>query len=133
MPSLTVIGVGGISKAEDILEFLLAGASACQMLSGALLKGKTLYSKIIADLPLTLTKYGFSSIEEVRQTGLKNTVSYQPFLPVLIPEKCTKCQLCVAVCPYFAIEMKQQITFDQTKCFSCGLCIAKCPTQAIKR
>jgi dihydroorotate dehydrogenase subfamily 1 len=133
MPSLTVIGVGGISKADDILEFLLAGASATQMLSGALLKGKTLYSKIIADLPATLTKYGFSSIEEVKKTALKNAVSYLPFLPVLNPSRCTKCQLCVAVCPYFAIELKDQITFDRAHCFSCGLCISKCPTQAISR
>jgi dihydroorotate dehydrogenase subfamily 1 len=133
MPSLTVIGVGGITKAEDILEFLLAGASACQMLSGALLKGKNLFSKIIADLPSVLTRYGFSSIEEVMKTPLSNPVSYQPFLPRLIESRCTRCQLCVRVCPYFAIDMKIRITFNPDKCFSCGLCISKCPTQAIAR
>lgn len=133
MPSLTVIGVGGISKAEDVLEFLLAGASATQMLSGALLRGKGLYAKIIADLPNVCAKYGFSSIEEVKACGLKNTVSYEPFLPSLIETKCTKCQLCVKVCPYFAIEMKEMITFDPHRCFSCGLCIAKCPSGAITR
>lgn len=132
MPSLSIIGVGGISKAEDVVEFLLAGASATQMLSGALLKGKDLFSKIIADLPQVLEKYGFSSVEEVKQTTLKKAVTYEPFLPVLIPEKCTKCQLCVRVCPYFAIELKNVITFDKTKCFSCGLCISKCPTKALK-
>ena len=50
-PSLTVIGVGGIQSADDIIEFLLAGASAVQMLSAALIKGKQLYEKIIKDLP----------------------------------------------------------------------------------
>jgi dihydroorotate dehydrogenase (fumarate) len=132
MPSLTVIGVGGISKAEDVIEFLLAGASATQMLSGALLKGKNLFSKIIQDLPLVLEKYGFSSIEDVKQTPLKNAVSYEPYIPILNPEKCTKCQLCVRICPYFAIELKEHITFDKDKCFSCGLCISKCPSQALK-
>ena len=39
-PSLTVIGVGGISSAKDVIEFLLAGASAVGMLSAAMLKGK---------------------------------------------------------------------------------------------
>lgn len=130
-PSLTVIGVGGIASADDVLEFLLAGASAVQMLSAALLRGKELYAKIIADLPKALTKYGFNSVEEVRNTTLINKVKYKASLPELIPEKCIKCLLCVKVCPYFAIEMKQQITFDARKCFECGLCVSKCPTKAI--
>ncbi len=130
-PSLTVIGVGGIATADDVLEFLLAGASAVQMLSAALLKGKQLYAKIIEDLPKALEKYGFSSIEEVIKTGLKNTVKYESSLPTLIVDKCTRCMLCVRVCPYFAIDMKDVITFNPEKCFQCGLCATKCPTKAI--
>ncbi len=130
-PSLTVIGVGGIATADDVIEFLLAGASAVQMLSAALLKGKQLYAKIIEDLPKTLEKYGFSSIEEVIKTGLKNTVKYESSLPTLIVDKCTRCLLCVRICPYFAIDMKDVITFNPEKCFQCGLCASKCPTKAI--
>ncbi len=130
-PDLTLIGVGGIATAEDVLEFLLVGASGVQMLSSALIKGKDLYQKIIRDLPKALEKYGFSSIEEVRLTPLKNDVKYKASVPYLILEKCIKCDLCVKVCPYFAIEMKDQITFDAEKCFECGLCVVKCPTQAI--
>ena len=130
-PSLTVTGVGGIATADDVLEFLLAGASAVQMLSAALLKGKQLYAKIIEDLPKALEKYGFSSIEEVIKTGLKNTVKYESSLPTLIVDKCTRCMLCVRVCPYFAIDMKDVITFNPEKCFQCGLCATKCPTKAI--
>lgn len=130
-PSLTVIGVGGISTADDVLEFLLAGASAVQMLSAALLKGKQLYAKIIEDLPKVLEKYGFKSIEDVIATGLKNHVKYTSHLPELIEEKCTRCMLCVRICPYFAIDMKEKITFNPEKCFQCGLCASKCPTKAI--
>ncbi|MFH5881811.1 4Fe-4S binding protein [Liberiplasma polymorphum] len=130
-PDLTVIGVGGIASASDVIEFLLAGASAVQMLSAALLKGKDLYEKIINDLPKTLEKYGFSSVEEVIQTTLENTVKYKASLPRLIKEKCIECMLCEKVCPYFAITFKDQITFDKDKCFECGLCVVKCPVQAI--
>jgi dihydroorotate dehydrogenase (fumarate) len=80
-----------------------------------------------------LEKYGFSSIEEVKSSGLKKQVSYDAFLPELVVEKCTRCLLCERICPYFAIEMKDKITFNPDKCFSCGLCIAKCPTKAIKK
>ncbi|MDY0024154.1 MAG: 4Fe-4S binding protein [Candidatus Izemoplasmatales bacterium] len=130
-PSLTVIGVGGIKSADDVLEFLLAGASAVQMLSAALLQGKELYSKIINDLPKALEKYGFNSIEEVINHGLKKEVVYEQSLPVLDRDKCIDCMLCQKICPYFAIDYPGVITFNPDKCFECGLCIAKCPTGAI--
>ncbi|MGD9761850.1 MAG: 4Fe-4S binding protein [Candidatus Izemoplasmatales bacterium] len=130
-PTLTVIGVGGIKSAEDVLEFLLAGASSVQMLSAALLLGKELYSKIIADLPKALEKYGFKSIEDVINHGLKKEVVYKQSLPVLDKDKCIDCMLCQKICPYFAIDYPGVITFNPDKCFECGLCIAKCPTGAI--
>lgn len=132
MPDFTVIGVGGIASAEDVIEFLLAGADAVQMLSGALLKGKQLYNKIIKDLPKVLAKYGYASVADVQQTTLQNPVTYEPRVPVLEVEKCTECMLCEKVCPYFAITMEDTITFNPDKCFGCGLCISKCPTKALQ-
>lgn len=130
-PSLTVIGVGGIEKASDVIEFLLAGASAVQMLSAALLKGKTLYSKIISDLPKALEDYGFKSIQEVIDTKISKAVVYEREAPVLDEEKCIKCRLCEKVCPYFAITFDKKIIIDADKCFKCGLCVSKCPKDAL--
>jgi dihydroorotate dehydrogenase (fumarate) len=131
MPDFTVIGVGGVSSAEDVIEFLLAGASGVQMLSAALLRGKDLYSKIIKDLPEALEKHGFSSIEDVTRAGLTKTISYEPVVPSVDTQLCTQCMLCVKICPYFAIRFENQILFDQEKCFGCHLCISKCPVKAI--
>ncbi len=131
-PALTVIGVGGIQSADDVLKFHLAGADAVQMLSGALLKGKQLYKNIIDDLPKALDKYGFDSIEAVKATTLEKRVDYEEKLPELIEDKCIECLLCQKVCPYFAITFDARITFDPKQCFSCGLCVSICPTEAIK-
>ncbi|NLF48940.1 MAG: 4Fe-4S binding protein, partial [Acholeplasmataceae bacterium] len=40
--------------------------------------------------------------------------------------------LCERICPYFAIEMRDKITFDPDLCSRCGLCVSKCPTGAIQ-
>ena len=131
-PSLTVIGVGGIATASDVIEFLLAGASAVQMLSAAMLRGKELYAKIIADLPATLEKYGFKSVEDVIKTGLHQELCYEMGeAPTVDESKCSKCGTCARICPYFAIEMNGTPKFNSEKCFRCGLCVSKCPVKAL--
>lgn len=133
VPEMTVIGVGGVQSAEDVILFLLAGASGVQMLSGALLKGKDLYGKIIADLPKALERYGYESIEEVKAAGLEQSLSFEPKVPVVNHDTCTACRLCERICPYFAITYTDRIHMDPGKCFGCELCISKCPVQAISK
>lgn len=130
-PDLTVIGVGGIATAEDVIEFLLVGASAVQMLSAALLKGKQLYRKIIEDLPKALEKHGFKSIQDVIDSTLTKKVVYSRGPVVLNEKKCIKCRLCEKICPYFAITFDKKIIINSDKCFECGLCITKCPKDAL--
>lgn len=131
MPDFTVIGVGGVASAEDVIEFLLAGADGVQMLSSALLRGKDLYSKIIGDLPKALERYGFGSVEEVKAHGLSNNVVYEPVTPTVNYDLCTQCRLCERICPYFAITFEGKITIDPDECFGCHLCISKCPVGAL--
>lgn len=47
--SLPIVGVGGVSSAEDVLEFLVAGASAVQV-GSAYLRDPTIFSTIERDL-----------------------------------------------------------------------------------
>lgn len=133
MPDFTVIGVGGVKSADDVIEFLLAGASGVQMLSAALLKGRDLYGKIVDDLPKALEKYGFESVEEVKATALTKSIKFDPATPVVEHDKCTLCGLCSRICPYFAIEMDDQIQIDAGKCFGCELCVSKCPVGALTK
>lgn len=132
MPDFTVIGAGGIENAVDVVEFLLAGADAVQMLSAAMLKGKDLYQRILKELPKVLEELNFSSVKEVINTPLqKGNVKYNPDYPAVNVEKCTLCRLCEKVCPYFAITVGDSVQVDCSKCFGCGLCQSRCPAKAL--
>lgn len=68
---IPVVGMGGISSAEDVLEMIMAGATAVEIGAYNLVNPwGTL--EIINDLPKVMDKYGIESLEEIR--GCANRV-----------------------------------------------------------
>jgi len=131
---IDVIGVGGIRDASDVVEFLLAGAKAVQLLSSALIYGKDIYRRIIDNLPKVLKKYGFESVKDVVSTELKVEFSLEPKHPRIDLDRCTLCGICEMVCPYWAIWVfkdERKVVLQEEKCFGCGLCESRCPVDAI--
>lgn len=61
--SIPIIGVGGISSADDVLEFLNAGASAVEI-GAANFADPFICPKIIEELPTVLETYGYKSLKE---------------------------------------------------------------------
>lgn len=68
--NIPIIGCGGISSAEDVLEFLLAGASAVQV-GCANFKDPYIMKKIAEDLPAVLKKYGYESVAQATGGSFK--------------------------------------------------------------
>ncbi len=66
--SIPIIGVGGITCAEDVVEFLLAGASAVEV-GMANLVDPLVCKTLIEELPRVLEKYGFKSMKEAIGRG----------------------------------------------------------------
>lgn len=62
--NIPIIGMGGISNAEDVIEMMLAGATAVQI-GAANLKDPLICKEIIEDLPKTMEKYNINSLEEI--------------------------------------------------------------------
>jgi dihydroorotate dehydrogenase (NAD+) catalytic subunit len=60
---IPIIGVGGIQNAEDVLEFLNAGAQAVEV-GAQNFVNPYICPQIIEDLPRVLTKYGYHSVKE---------------------------------------------------------------------
>ena len=63
--AVPVIGRGGISSAEDIIEMVMAGADAVQI-GAAGLRNPWIYPEITARLPVLMEQLGINRLEEVR-------------------------------------------------------------------
>ena len=61
---IPIIGMGGVSSAEDVIELMLAGATAVEV-GAANLTDPWACPKIIADLPRVMDKYGITNLEEI--------------------------------------------------------------------
>ena len=62
--SVPVIGVGGVSSAEDVLEMMLAGATAVEVGAANLVR-PTACRDIIEALPAAMERYGIRSLKEI--------------------------------------------------------------------
>jgi dihydroorotate dehydrogenase subfamily 1 len=133
---IPVIGVGGVMTGEDVIEFLMAGASAVQVCTAAVLEGNTVYGRIAGQAEEWLDSHDYSSIRDVQGKALphlKQGVSLDS-PPNVDLEKCTRCGLCEKSCVYGAITVKKSenlFAIDANKCETCGMCISVCPYYAL--
>lgn len=61
---IPIVGIGGISSAEQVIEMMLAGATAIQV-GAANLVEPMVCKNIIEALPVTMNKYGINSLTEI--------------------------------------------------------------------
>ena len=62
--NIPVIGMGGVSTAEDVIEMMYAGATAVQV-GAANLKNPYACKEIIEDLPKVMEKYGIKDLNDI--------------------------------------------------------------------
>lgn len=62
--NIPVVGMGGVSSAEDVIEMMLAGASAVQV-GAANLVDPFACKRIIEELPTVMRQYGIDRLEDI--------------------------------------------------------------------
>ena len=135
-----VIGVGGVSCGEDVIEFFMAGASLVEVCTAAILKGPHVYGKIAEETGQWLEAHGYSRIEDVKGLYLEKYRQGQPVVTTLEltahvkEDVCKACSLCEKVCQFDALHapLKQIARVDVEKCAACGLCVSVCPFDALE-
>ncbi len=62
--SIPVVGMGGVTSAEDVIELMLAGATAVEV-GAANLVDPFASKKIVEDLPRVMEKYGIQNLSDI--------------------------------------------------------------------
>lgn len=65
-----IVGSGGISTGRDLLEFVMAGASAGEIGSAVVTRGEEVFALVARELEALLEAEGFSSVEAARGAAL---------------------------------------------------------------
>jgi dihydroorotate dehydrogenase (NAD+) catalytic subunit len=129
---LPIIGCGGVSRGTDVIEMAMAGASAVQVCTAAILRGRDVYGRIAGETAAWLAAHGHRGLEEVRGLALRVPSPDATRPPVLDVDLCNGCGLCEGSCVYDAIHVvDRRAVLDDERCERCGLCITRCRPGAL--
>ena len=130
---LPVIGCGGVSRGTDVIEMAMAGASAVQVCTAAILRGRGVFGKIARETGEWLAAHGYTRLDEVRGMALGSPVPAQASAPPVVDvDRCNGCALCEGSCVYDAIHVVDgKAELDEERCEKCGLCITRCRPGAL--
>ncbi len=136
---IPICGVGGISSAKHVLEYMMLGSSAVQVGTCVMTEGRGIIRKIVQELEIWAQNHNLKNISEIKGAALNNLKSFEEmkFAPsvstangALCTENCTKC---MGICMYGAISrIRGKISVDRSKCTGCGLCTSVCPANKLK-
>jgi dihydroorotate dehydrogenase/NAD-dependent dihydropyrimidine dehydrogenase PreA subunit len=133
---IPVVGIGGVTRAQDVVEMVMAGATAVGVHTAPLLEGLDWFSKALTKLERWLDDRSHARLADLRGVALpylQEAASDTPLAFAFDPEACTECGRCVTVCAYRARQLfpGPQMALDEARCRSCGLCASVCPTGAL--
>ncbi len=139
---LPIIGVGGVSGARDVIQYLMAGATLVGVCTAGHRDGTGRYSKILRDLGSLLNEIGAADPASVRGLTLRRIAERgstgkaavtTPVVPVVEEARCVACGDCESACAYGAMRVEDTARVTAEACTGCGLCVSVCPEVAISQ
>lgn len=131
--NIPIVGSGGIFTADDVIQMLMAGASAVQLYTAPALIGYNVFSKIAMNLNTFMRTNNYRSISELigLAQGTRETHDFRVMVPEINQFACIGCGACSRVCNFGAITFGHPVTINEEYCSGCSACVEICPTEAI--
>lgn len=132
---IPVVGCGGIFTADEVIQMLMAGASAVQLYTAPALKGPRVFKQIFSDLEKFLeTHPEHTSVKGLigLTLGKASEHRFSSFPPVVNEQKCTGCGTCLDSCTFGSISLihrpgRTALAVIAESCISCNACAGVCP------
>lgn len=134
-----VIGVGGVSNSEDVIQMLMAGARAVQLYTAPALRGPIVYKEIMDGLTEFLGRHTEYRGDVRNLIGVSHRYGHDHCFeapsPVVSAERCTGCAKCYPSCAFDAIDFvrrgegQRALAVINDKCIGCNACIGACPPE----
>ena len=130
--SIPIVGSGGIATADDVLQMLMAGASAVQLYTEPALNGPQVFTNIANDLEgyFGAKKASIADVVGLAQ-GKRDMHCFDQKLSVIDYARCKRCGRCVMACDFGAISFNGGPKVDVAKCVGCTACASVCGVNAI--
>jgi dihydropyrimidine dehydrogenase (NAD+) subunit PreA len=133
-----VIGTGGLTNWEDVVEMIMFGAHAVSFCALFMIKGFEALKGIEKGLKKYMEQQGFESIEDFRGVALQYiapSISECEIIPNtarIDQEKCTGCGLCLKPSHCLAtVPENGKVVVNEAECIGCGTCFLLCPEGAV--
>lgn len=132
-----IMGAGGISQWEHVVEKIMYGSSCVQICTALVLNGFEIIPRMLNKLESYLERQGYDDFSAVRGVALKHIVAapqleFVPVVSTVDEELCNGCAKCARVGTCSAIEMKdKKAVVTAEECVGCSVCKWLCPTKAI--
>lgn len=128
----------GVWTWEDIVRYIMVGATLVQSGVGIMLQGYDVVAKWRDEISAWMERKGYDSIDDFRGIALPNIlttaqVEREPdgVVARIDAAACNRCATCVRSCFYEAITVTRQgAVVDESKCSGCGMCQEVCPEEA---
>jgi dihydroorotate dehydrogenase/NAD-dependent dihydropyrimidine dehydrogenase PreA subunit len=131
---IPVVGVGGISSADEVIQMMMAGASAVELYTLPALKGPKVFGEIVKGLGKFLDSHPkFNSLSQIvgYSHGKSAQHRFEAPVPTVIKEVCTGCGICIPSCAFDALSLsrtsRKVTAVIHDNCISCNACVGVCP------
>jgi len=136
---IPISGVSGTWDWEDIVRYIMVGATTVQSATAVMLRGYGAVRRWLRGMTGWMEEKGYETVHDFKGAALKNIMSTRDVerapegVHVHVEEEgCIGCGECVVSCFYDAVTMREgKASIDRGRCDVCGMCLEKCPTGAV--